>query len=602
VRFVSEALDFFVHWDPAEYVVTILTPDPPAHIPAPTPIPAATPPAPPPIGPGFPAGQQGGEEAPEPLPPSQVYVPDDPGVETAVAIANFARDVSTRAMTAADFPLAAITGFSQPSAGEFAVTADSPLSRVDKTLLKDNRLILDFYNAEDKAPQPAYNFGYTYLKSVRNAQNMTAPQMVTRFVFDITGAVSFSVRMADDRKSVIVKFEQNYITDVSFYREGSSDKITISGVTAPNVSLSALDDPPRLIIDLPLSNMLTAVSLPVSGTSVSRITAAQHDPSTGRVTAELKRGGQYSVSKIGGDTIITISEQTLKDFSYNPHTRSFILPKPKLKSIAVSEMIEEDNYLGLTYTFTLPGDYQAEFGSGVTVINGGGISTAELVTAGGRTRLIINETEILAYSVTEDAAAVYIKAVSPKERYSRIVVIDPGHGGSDPGGVNGAVQEKDFTLDISLRLARMFDGGVKAYFTRLDDSYPTRSERAIFGNQLADIFVSVHCNKFNGIASGTETLFMPHANDAETGFASERLAEIIQKNVVSALGTKDRGAKYQDVQVLRESVIPACLAEISFIDSQPDLSNLQTENYRQRAAEAIRDGIYEAFDTYKPRR
>src|SRR5690625_6628775 len=87
-------------------------------------------------------------------------------------------------------------------------------------------------------------------------------------------------------------------------------------------------------------------------------------------------------------------------------------------------------------------------------------------------------------------------------KMSKIVVIDPGHGGHDPGAVANGLREKDLTLDISKRTKRYLERnykGVKVYLTRTNDKYLTLAQRANYANRKnADLFVSMHINAGGG--------------------------------------------------------------------------------------------------------
>lgn len=171
-----------------------------------------------------------------------------------------------------------------------------------------------------------------------------------------------------------------------------------------------------------------------------------------------------------------------------------------------------------------------------------------------------------------------------------VVVIDPGHGGSlDVGGSskNNAVSpsgvlEKNITLrfafllrDALQELASIGGHDVKVFMTREDDSNLGLSARAAIGkSKKADVFLSIHCNGFNAMTRGTETLISPKATNSNHA-ADKALAQRIQKATFNAIkahdtGAKDRKVKDQKLGVLNEASLGskarACLVEIEFID------------------------------------
>ncbi|WP_052759801.1 N-acetylmuramoyl-L-alanine amidase family protein [Paenibacillus sp. DMB20] len=172
-------------------------------------------------------------------------------------------------------------------------------------------------------------------------------------------------------------------------------------------------------------------------------------------------------------------------------------------------------------------------------------------------------------------------------------VIDAGHGGHDPGaqGPSGR-KEKDFALTMALKVEQRLkrDKKVTPVLTRNKDTFVELKDRAKMANkQKVDGFISIHANSTGkvGSATGTETLY--------TREESKSLANIIHKHVAAATGLKDRGVKYQNIHVTRETTMPAVLLEIGFINHPEDEKKLFDPAFQDRVADAIVAGIYEYF-------
>ncbi|MBE7121914.1 N-acetylmuramoyl-L-alanine amidase [Bacillus cereus] len=191
----------------------------------------------------------------------------------------------------------------------------------------------------------------------------------------------------------------------------------------------------------------------------------------------------------------------------------------------------------------------------------------------------------------------------------KAIIIDPGHGGMDPGNPGYYEKESQTVLDVSLRLQKIFEKKTPftVLFTRTDDTRPGTSgpdslkKRVEFAQQNnGDIFVSIHANGSdlkNG--QGTETFYYESATARGTNpnvSESRLLAEKIQKRLVQALGTKDRGAKPNDLYVTRENTMPAVLTELAFVDNKSDADKIATPEQRQSAAEAIYQGILDYYE------
>jgi N-acetylmuramoyl-L-alanine amidase len=171
-----------------------------------------------------------------------------------------------------------------------------------------------------------------------------------------------------------------------------------------------------------------------------------------------------------------------------------------------------------------------------------------------------------------------------------VVVIDPGHGGYDRGGMPGQrLPEKVFTLDVAKRLARILrnDSGIKVVLTRDDDSFVSLTERTNIANQHARqnaVFVSIHFNagRRQG-AFGIETYY-----NNQRGY---RLAALIHPRVIRAMGSIDRGIRHRGFWVLRRNRLPAVLVECGFLTNPMEAGRLSDSRSRERLARAIAAAI-----------
>lgn len=188
------------------------------------------------------------------------------------------------------------------------------------------------------------------------------------------------------------------------------------------------------------------------------------------------------------------------------------------------------------------------------------------------------------------------------EVYEKIVVIDAGHGGKQPGAVKKDVYEKYINLDIVLKLKELLDEvdekKLKVFYTRVEDVNPSFKERADMANKLeADLFISVHNNasgsgKFDDV-NGTMVLYSPDENDD----ASKRLAQICLENVTASTGSKSLGlVKADDIYIVRTSEVPVALIEVGYMTNTAELNNLCEPEYQQKAAQGIYNAIMQAFE------
>ena len=212
------------------------------------------------------------------------------------------------------------------------------------------------------------------------------------------------------------------------------------------------------------------------------------------------------------------------------------------------------------------------------------------------------------------------------------IVIDPGHGGRDPGSRGRGLVESEVVLDVALRLEALLlaQPGIEVVLTRRTNVFVPLEERtAIANREQADLFLSIHANASRDIrARGIETFFLNFARDPEAeALAARENAESAQTmrslpNIVQAIAlnnkidesrdfaailhravysrlsaidrrVEDRGVKQAPFVVLIGAAMPSVLAEVSFLTNQQEADLLRTDRYRQWLAEALLEGVQE---------
>ncbi len=169
------------------------------------------------------------------------------------------------------------------------------------------------------------------------------------------------------------------------------------------------------------------------------------------------------------------------------------------------------------------------------------------------------------------------------------VIIDAGHGGSDPGAVGiGGLQEKEVVMDISRQVSEILEReGITAIMTRQDDRTIDLAPRVQLANRVnANLFVSIHANAVNGAR--------PEVNGLETYYyaSGRNLAQAIQNSMLQDFSSMpNRGVKQARFYVLRHTSMPAALVEVGFVTGAEDAQILSDAAQRTRMAEAIARGI-----------
>ncbi|GAB3792653.1 N-acetylmuramoyl-L-alanine amidase [Virgibacillus kimchii] len=166
------------------------------------------------------------------------------------------------------------------------------------------------------------------------------------------------------------------------------------------------------------------------------------------------------------------------------------------------------------------------------------------------------------------------------------IVIDPGHGGKDPGATAGDINEKDLAAQTADHVAeKLRNEGATVISTRSGDYYVSLDERVrISQDYNTHAFISLHYDAFSVIAvNGVSTYF--HSS------ADRELAGAIQPSLSSELPLYNRGVMQGNYRVLRHNPAPSVILELGFMSNPNDLAVIQTEDYQRRVAEAVADGL-----------
>ena len=196
---------------------------------------------------------------------------------------------------------------------------------------------------------------------------------------------------------------------------------------------------------------------------------------------------------------------------------------------------------------------------------------------------------------------------------NKVVYLDAGHGGYDPGASYFGISEKSLTLAIQSRVkAELEAEGYQVVTTRTSDTYVDLTDRSRAANASeSDIFVSIHINASgSSAAQGIETYYYQpyaeypsrinatyHANSTRLSM-SDTLANAIQSSLINATGAQNQGVKRQTFAVLRETTAPAVLLELGFLSNPQEAARLNTSAYQETLANAIVAGIKRYYSIY----
>lgn len=410
-------------------------------------------------------------------------------------------------------------------------------------------------------------------------------------VLELSDDVDVSVRRDPNRRDLILDITSQ-ITAVRYetLADGQALVIEANGPIAPEAFI--LDDPSRLVIDVAPARASRMVARELDGDPlVERVRISQFDEETVRIVADLARPVTYTV------------EQEARRVAIYPHQRvervQAVVADGRLQlevhgETALGHRIDvtDDTFDIVIPYATYEGPTEPETVPGIDVLK-------------------VKQVE------GDDAPAVHIRAVAPGQqgyqalqasefgplliRFARsilagkTIVIDPGHGGSDPGTIgHGGTFEKDVIMAIAQQVVRLLrDAGATVLMTREDDVRIDLYVRAEMANRAgADVFVSIHLNAFtNPELAGTETYYHPSSQ------AGYRLALALHQALIAELGRPNRGIRSADFVVLRETAMPAALLEILYLSNPEEEKLINDPAVQQRVAKAIVEGLANYFQT-----
>lgn len=197
-----------------------------------------------------------------------------------------------------------------------------------------------------------------------------------------------------------------------------------------------------------------------------------------------------------------------------------------------------------------------------------------------------NNDNLVAITLSDDTSL-------PVNNGKKLVVIDAGHGGSDPGAISVKKRnEKDFNLAVALKVEALLkkESEIEYVMTRDRDVYPTLQDRVDLANRIgATIFISIHANSStSSAANGVETYY--------TRPESLPLANVVHKYLVSSTGSVDRQVRIKSLKVTRETQMPAVLIEAGYLSNATEEAKLYTEQFQNKLAAGIVASIKEYLD------
>lgn len=327
---------------------------------------------------------------------------------------------------------------------------------------------------------------------------------------------------------------------------------------------------------------------------------------------------KFEVIEDGNDSItINIACFGESDFAYSSldgiltinimgeYVGNYALKFSKPTGTTINSIMNEDLYQSKMFKIIIPGNHIDFYNQNPIAINSNVITSVNTELSNGNTVISVTTSKLQGYKIYEKSDSFVVSVGDPRSIYKNIVVLDAGHGGYDSGATNKGTKEKDLNHKIIYTLMKNYFSSnapdTKVYWTRTSDVFITLAKRASFASTVgADIFVSLHMNSASSSsANGTEVYYSTNNNSSSfSGVTSKAIATLFKNNLVTRLGTSNRGVKTAGYYVTKHNTVPAVLIELGFLSGSKDYYSLTNSAFQANSAKVIYDTINEIFTTY----
>jgi len=528
---------------------------------------------------------------------SGVHVLDAQGSYAAGSIDSVARDIDNVKMNSETYKISATQPFGN-------VTSESSGNRI--TLTAEN------ISCVDQSYQ-IYGISGSLVNTITTAGNGQGTGS-TIVLETISSDYEYDLRLSEDRRLLYVTVYTNALVKATAGINTAGDYLTLEGLSPLKVNLQEQEN--LITLELPGTvNSLGEIGAAVNGMQfmnyISISSANNKTQIIISLTGEyvyyfMENGGSYTISfqseasgsgNTGGSGMEGIP--TVAD----PNAYEIVIPRPE--GITAEMVSHEDFYLSKYFVIRILGDYGDFYNANIIENSSNQVKNVTVSVKNNITEIKVSTSVIQGYELAWDSENIYVNVGNPGEVYDNIVVLDPGHGGAAPGAQYYGTNEKDINFKILYTIGKQYfesdPSTLKVYYTRTADYDIPLNDRAAFAKQVgADLFVSLHANALKGSsASGTEVYYSKKNNSANSaGLNSQTLASRLQNNLVSSLGTANRGVKSADFVVIYKNTVPAVLIELGFMSNKAEHDRLTDEAFQTEAAETIYETLLQVFAEY----
>ncbi len=486
-------------------------------------------------------------------------------------------------------------------------------------ILKRDKLVIDIHDAKLNIKGQYDKSGSLNLKDdnftkVEYSQYSYKPDVV-RIAITITDNLDFDIVPSKDGKTNVISFV-NKIDDFRIESVDGKDLILIQGNDNIKYKVMRLKNPERIVIDMMDTSLSsgTYFEFPyelgfIKGLRVSQFEADNNYSSLDRIVRvvldvqDMVIDPLIKIDNVENDLLIYPEKNLWEDISYDADGKDRILT---INDVGNANYLLENYPERKVLEIIVPSDL-TQIEEGHVYIKDGLIEEIEVIKDNKDTIIQVKYNrsivfDLLSKNKDKDFVLQINRNLDVKPA-DRIIVIDPGHGGTDPGAisVNGR-REKDLNLAIASKLNEgLLDKGYNVIMTRDGDTNLGLYGRSGLANEyFADVFISVHGNSIAGNKgiNGLEVYYWPQNRSNIKTYEQYPFAKAIHDEIVKATGGTSRGIKTNSFVVIRETKMPAVLIETGFLSNPEEENLLFNGDYQNKIVEGIIKGVESYFEIY----
>ena len=437
------------------------------------------------------------------------------------------------------------------------------------------------------------SLGMAGVKQLTTEQTATDPP-TAMLRLDTDGSLAHIVKSAGNVTTILFPYTVNA---VEMRTDNGNDQFAVKSNGSLDYNVVALSDTSFALDFQGAMLNIEPASLVFGNPDVKSVSAVQKStsPNIARIIFQMNEKFPYRTlkSSANGEVIVELAPRltSVKAEALSDRTRLTFMAEGNIGTdFSVSQGGNKQLLVDFPFMKWDAGDQQVKVNSKNVV----SMQYIEDSSWPKRVRVAVNQAHAATWSLVADQPANTLAVdIFDSPVAGKIIVIDPGHGGTDPGTASASGgKEKDYNLRIAkLLVAKLASAGANVKMTRGQDDAVSLDERVNFANNAnADVFLSIHHNSTaaNHTTSGTETFYY----NSNPGSAT--LAKLAEARLVEKLGLPNRGAKSNNLYVINHTVMPAILAEICFIDN-PTEDQMILQSDKQDAAAT---GLYEALNDF----